>query len=320
MNRRRLIQGLAALAGGSALPLIGQDAKPLRIVVPILAGASLDTRARVIASALGERLGAQPIVENKPGAGGTIGTQFVAKAPPDGSVVLFTNSSYCINPHIYRAPGYDANKDFVPVSQAYDTAVVLVVHADVKVDSVKQLVALAKVNPDAVSYASSGVGSVPHLAMEWFNELAGIQPLHVPFKGDAQALTDLVGGRVQMMVSGIPAALPHIRSGKLRALAVSTRRRVAALPEVPTVGESGYPDYDLSVWAGFFAPAGTPKPVLEKLTREIGLALTAPTVKKHMDETGAVAVGGSSADFAALVSREMLRYGRLAKKLALAVD
>jgi len=202
--------------------------KQLRIVVPVAAGSSLDARARIIAHALGERLKVQPIVENKPGAGGTIGSAFVAKAPADGTTLLFTNDSVVINPHVYRDPGYDALKDLAPITQAYTAAMVLVAYPGFKGTSVRELIALARKEPEAVTYGSSGNGGLPHLAMEVFNRAAGIRLVHIAYKGDSQALADIIAGRVSVMVSGIPAALPQIKSGSLRALGVTTGHRARA--------------------------------------------------------------------------------------------
>jgi tripartite-type tricarboxylate transporter receptor subunit TctC len=294
--------------------------KPIRIIVPLAAGSSLDSRARVIAQALGKRLKQQPMVENRPGAGSAIGAAYVAKSAPDGSTLLFTNDSVVINPHVYRDAGYDVIKDFVPVTQAYTAAMVLVVNPGVRASSVKQLIALARATPGGLTYGSSGNAGLPHLAMEVFAKGAGIEVLHVPYKGDAQALNDILGGRIPAMISGIPAALPQVQAGKLRALAVTTLGRISVLPDVPTVAESGLPGYDVGAWTGFFAPAGTPPAMVAALNGELVAALNTPEVKAHLVATGGTVVGNSPSQFSVFVQREFERYGKLVKEIGLKAD
>jgi tripartite-type tricarboxylate transporter receptor subunit TctC len=289
----------------------------IRILVPVTAGSSLDARARVIAEAIGQRLKQRVIVENRPGAGGIIAALAVARSKPDGSTLLFTNNSHVISPHIYPNPGYDPIRDFAPVAQAYVSGMVLVAHPNLQVASLKELVALARGESKAPSYASSGTGGLPHLATELFKQVAGIELLHVPYRGDGQALTDVLAGRVPVMMSGYVVALPHIRAGKLRALAVTSRSRAGILPEVPTIVESGYPAYELDTWTGFFAPAGTSPALIDNLNREIAAALASPAVQAHLAATGAEAAVTSPAEFAAFVRREWETYGKLVRKLRL---
>ncbi len=289
----------------------------IRIVVPVTAGSSLDARARVIADAIGQRLKRRIIVENRSGAGGTIGALAVARSRPDGSTLLFTNNSHVVSPHIYPSAGYDPVKDFAPVAQAYVSGMVLVAHPDLKVGSLKELVALARGQPQAPSYASSGAGGLPHLATELFKQVAGIDLLHIPYRGDGQALTDVLAGRVPLMMSGYVVALPHIQAGKLRALAVTSRQRADILPQVPTIAESGYQTYVLDTWTGFFAPARTSTEVVAELNREIAAALATPAVREHLAATGAQAAVTSPAEFAAFVREEWGSYGKLVRKLKL---
>ncbi len=289
----------------------------IRIIVPVTAGSSLDARGRVIADAIGQRLKQRVIVENRPGAGGIIGALAVAHSKPDGSTLLFTNNSHVISPHIYPNAGYDPIRDFTPVTQAYVSGMVLSAHPSLGVTSVKELVALARRESQAPSYASSGTGGLPHLAAELFKQVAGIELLHVPYRGDGQALTDVLAGRVPVMMSGYVVALPHIRAGNLRALAVTSRTRAAILPEVPTIVESGYPTYDLETWTGFFAPAGMSAELIDKLNRVIAAALATPTVQAHLAATGAEAAVTSPAAFAAFVRQEWETYGKLVRKLRL---
>jgi tripartite-type tricarboxylate transporter receptor subunit TctC len=289
----------------------------IRILVPVTAGSSLDARARVIADAIGQRLKRRVIVENRPGAGGTIGTLAAARSKPDGSALLFTNNSHVVSPHVYANPGYDPIIDFAPVAQAYVSGMVLVAHPSLQVASLKELVALARGQTQPPSYASSGTGSLPHLATELFRQVAGIDLLHIPYRGDGQALTDVLAGRVPLMMSGYVVATPHIRAGKLRALAVTSPRRAEILPEVPTIAESGYPTYVLDTWTGFFAPAGTPAEVIDKLHHEIAAALATPAVQAQLAATGAQAAVTSPTEFAAFVRREWKTYGELVRKLQL---
>jgi tripartite-type tricarboxylate transporter receptor subunit TctC len=292
----------------------------IRILVPVTAGSSLDARARIIAEAIGQRLKQRVIVENRPGAGGTIGALAVARSKPNGSTLLFTNNSHVVSPHIYTNAGYDPINDFAPVAQAYVSGMVLVAHLSLQVASLKELVALARGQSQPPSYASSGTGGLPHLATELFKQVAGIELLHVPYRGDGQALADVLAGRVPLMMSGYVVALPHIRAGKLRALAVTSRSRAGILPEVPTIVESGYPAYTLDTWTGFFASAGTSAAMIDKLNREIAGALATPSVQVHLAATGAEAAVTSPAEFAAFVRREWETYGKLVRKLRLTAE
>ena len=289
----------------------------IRILVPVTAGSTLDARARVIADAIGQRLKQRVIVENRPGAGGIIGALAVARSKPDGSTLLFTNNSHVISPHIYPNAGYDPIRDFAPVAQAYVSGMVLVAHPNLQVASVSELVALARNEPKALSYASSGTGGLPHLAAELFKQVAGIELLHVPYRGDGQALNDVLAGRVPVMMSGYIVVLPHVRAGKLRALAVTSYQRTRILAEVPTIVESGYPAYKLDKWTGFFAPAGTSAGLIDKLNREIAAALATPAVQAQFAATGAEAAVTSPAEFAAFVRQEWEIYGSLVRKLRL---
>ena len=304
-----------------AAPGVRADTLPsdIRIVVPVTAGSSLDARARVIAEALGQRIKQRVIIDNRPGAGGTIGALATAKARADGSTLLFTNNSHVISPHIYPKPGYDVINDFTPITKAYVSGMVLVVHPVLQVRTLKELVALAS-GVSTLSYASSGNGSVPHLATELFKHLSGANLLHVPYRGDGQALSDVLAGRVPVMMSGYVVAAQHINTGKLRALAVTSARRSNILPGVPTFAEAGYPDYALETWTGFFAPSGTPTGVIALLNREIAAALAMPSVQAHLLATGAESAVTSPAEFAAFIRKEWESYGKLATTLNLTTE
>ncbi len=292
----------------------------IRIVVPVTAGSSLDARARVIADAVGQQIQRRMIVENRPGAGGTIGTLLVARSKPDGSTLLFTNNSHVISPHVYPDPGFDPIKDFAPVSQAYVAGMVLVAHPGLGVTTLNQLVALARGRSQPPSYASSGTGALPHLATELFKRAAGVDLLHVPYRGDGQALTDVLAGRVPLMMGGYVVAIPHIRAGKLRALAVTSRQRASILKDVPTIAEAGYPSYAVDAWTGFFAPAGTPVAVVDRFNRAIAAALATPSVQAHLAATGASSAAGPPGEFAVFVQQEWERYGKLVRELELKAE
>ena len=319
-----------AFAGALLVPLLGMAAcfqiasaaaqelpDVIRVVVPLAAGSSLDSRARMIAEVLGKRLQRRVLVENRPGAGGSVGTLYVARAKPDGATLLFVNSSHVINPHIYPNAGYDALKDFVLVSPGYDSGLVIVAHPDLKVSSVKELVAAAKAAREPFSFASSGTGGLPHIAMEMFTEAAGLDMVHVPYRGDGQAMTDVLPGRVPLVASGYPAAVPHVKAGKLRALAVTSGKRTGILPDVPTVAEAGYPAATLDVWTAFFAPAKTPPALLERYGKELRAALATPALQEQFTATGAQAMTMSNAELTAFMGKEFERYGRIVRKLGL---
>ena len=319
MNRRRLLGLLAAssLLPGAARAAEAELPETLRLVVPLAAGSSLDARGRMVAEALGRRLQRRVMVDNRPGAGGSVGSLHVARARPDGSTLLFINNSHVVNPHIYPGAGYDALRDFALVAPAYDTGLVLVTHPDVRASSVRELVTLARSRGEPLAYASSGTGGMPHIAMELFLEAAGIDMTHVPYRGDGQALTDVLPGRVPLMISGYPAAQPHLKAGKLRALAVTSSRRTAIFPDVPTLAEAGFPAATLDVWTAVFAPARTPAAVVERLGRELRAAMATPALLEQFAATGAQAITASNADMTALIVREHERYARTVKKLGL---
>lgn len=290
---------------------------PIRVIVPVAAGSSLDARARVISNALGKRLQRRVLVENRPGAGGVVGTLSVARAKPDGSILLFTNNAHVIGAHVHRDPGFDPVRDFAPISSVYESGMVLVAHPDLRVSSVKELVALGRGQGASLNYGSSGTGSLPHLGMEVFLRAAGLAFTHVPYKGDSQALTDVLPGRVPLMVSGYPASMPSIQAGTLRALAVTSPSRASVLPDVPTIAEAGYPDATVNVWAGFFAPARTPPAIVDRLNRALAEALATPAVQEHLVSTGAKSWTTTPASFATFIVQENARYAKLVTELGL---
>lgn len=312
-----LVQLGAAQAQSQA---IKYPVKPIRVIVPYAPGGSGDVVARLIGPKLTEVWGQQVIVESKAGASGMIGTELVAKAAPDGyTLLLATDIQFAINPALYPKIGYDPEKDFEPVTQAAFIEFVLAVPASLQVNSVAELVARAKSNPGKLNYASSGTGSTHHLTIELFKSLAEIDVTHIPYKGSGQAMPDLIGGQVQMMYLGLSQSLPHIRSGKLRGLAVGSAKRLRAVPDIPTLAES-YPGFEANAWWGFFAPAGTPKEIITKLNTEIVRILRSPEVAQRLSEGGLEPVGNTPKEVTARMRSDREKWGRTIKQANLKVE
>ncbi|MCC6870383.1 MAG: tripartite tricarboxylate transporter substrate binding protein [Burkholderiales bacterium] len=282
---------------------------PMRIIVPFAPGGSTDVMARMVAEGLATRLHQQAVVENKAGAGGNIGADLVAKAAPDGyTLVMGSIGTHATNSLIYPQMPYDTVKDFVPVTQVARVTLVLVVHPSLPVQSVKELIALVKSEPGKFNYASGGIGASQHLAAELFKYMTGTSMAHVPYKGSAGALSDLLGGRVTIMFADLPLVLAHIQQGKLRALAVGDAKRSPALPDVPTVAEAGVPNFEATAWYGLFAPAQTPAPIVAKLQSEVAAILKQPDVRKRMTELGATPIGSTPQEFQAFQAAEIKRW------------
>ncbi|HYC37484.1 MAG TPA: tripartite tricarboxylate transporter substrate binding protein [Usitatibacter sp.] len=307
------------VAGGSAH---AQDYpnKAVRIVLPFSAGGSSDPVARLIARHLTTAFGQPFVVENRPGAGGNIGSDIVAKSAPDGYTLLFTAGSFAINPSLYSKLPFDPAKDFDPVVHVATLSGILVVHPSVPASNVKELIQLARSKPGGVNYASAGSGTVPHLAGELFRAAAKIEMTHVPYKGSNPALSDLIGGQVQVMFANMPGTLQHVKAGRLKVLAVTGARRSELLPDVPTIGESGLPGYEATNWYGVFAPAGTPPAIVARLNAEINKAMAAPEFLDHMRLEGAEAIGGSPAQFRSFFRGEMERWAPVVKSAGVKVD
>src|SRR6185503_8974487 len=275
---------LLALAGSAA----AQDypTKPVRLIIPFPPGGSNDVIGRMIATQLGERLGKQVVVDNLGGAGGVLGTEVAAGAAPDGYTILVVSLAYTVNPWLYKLK-YDPLKSFVPVAMLASGANVLTVHPSVPVNSLEELIALAKQKPGELNYASAGAGSFQHLGSELFKLMAGVDIVHVPFKGGGPAMIDVVGGHSQVLVSSLVQTGAHIRSGKLKALGVGSAKRSPLFPDVPTIAEAGVPGYEMANWWGILAPAGTPQPIVDKLAKEIGAVLSSSETQKHFAAEGA---------------------------------
>lgn len=316
-GRRRLLGAAVAATLAAALPAHAQvfPAKPIRIVVPFAPGGGNDVFARQLATQLGTLLGVQVLVENRPGAGGTVGTDAAARSPADGYTLLLGHTgTLAINPVLYRKLPYDARNAFVPVAPLAAAPLVLLVPAASALRTVADVIARAKAAPGKLAYASSGNGTGGHLAGELFEETAGVKLLHIPYKGTAPAMTDLLGGQLDLMFGVIPPALPHIEAGKLRAIAVTGPKRSPRLPQVPTVAESGLAGYESLLAYGLVAPRGTPDAVLKTLGDAVAKAVESPALRQAFEAEGAVPLAGSAASFAAQMQAESAKWGRIIEK------
>ena len=295
-------------------PAAAQDypRKQIELVVPFVAGGTTDNIARLMAQRFSESWGQTVVVNNRPGGGSTIGTNAVAKAPPDGHTLLVTTIGFAINAGLQKLP-YDPIGDFTPITELASLPLVLVVHASVPATNLQEFIALAKSKPGGWDYASSGTGTSPHLAAEMFKSMAGIELVHVPFKGNAEAMNSLMGGHVKIYFALVPAVLQHIKAGTLRPLAVTTDQRLPYLPDVPTIAELGFPGYEISSWQGVFAPAGTPKDVVLKINGELVRMLKVPEVHGRISHEGADPVGSTPEAFAQRVKSEITKWSKVIK-------
>jgi tripartite-type tricarboxylate transporter receptor subunit TctC len=310
----RSVTAVLAAALLLAAPAAAQyPAKPVRFIVPSSAGGGTDIIARALAQKLSEALGQQFVVENRPGAGQMIGIELAARAPADGHTILMTASTLAINPIMYKKVSYDPLRDFAPITQAASLPNVLVVHPSLPVKSVAELIALAKREPGKIAYASAGVGTSPQMSVELLKSLAGIDLLHVPYKGTGPGVIDVLAGQVKVMTPNVLTALPHIKSGRLRALAVTGAKRSEALPGVPTMAEAGVPGYESVQWYGVLAPAGTPREIVQRLYAEIAKALHAGEVRERLAADGAEPVGSTPEEFAAFIRAEIAKWSKVAK-------
>ncbi|MBI2735373.1 MAG: tripartite tricarboxylate transporter substrate binding protein [Rhodospirillales bacterium] len=304
----------SALAGAlfTAVPAFAQGwpSRPIRYVVPFAAGAGvLDIMARIVAQHLGEKIGQQVVVDNKPGAGGNVGAEIVAKAAPDGYTMLMANTALTVAPYLYARMTFDPLTDLVPVTMVNSAPLMLVVHPSLPVTSVKEFLAYAKANPGKLNYGSGGIGTTPFLATELLKSMTGINAVHVPYKGGAPALADLVAGQIAFMIENVPGTLPMVKDGKLRALAITSRKRSPLAPDLPTIAEAGVPDYEMAGWNGIFLPKGTPDEIAGKLHAALTAVLRAKPVEEQMAALGAEAIGNRQATFAAFVKSESVRWG-----------
>ncbi|MET0509285.1 MAG: tripartite tricarboxylate transporter substrate binding protein [Burkholderiaceae bacterium] len=307
--------GLAGPAGAQNWP-----AKPVRFIVPFPPGGPVDTVARATAHRLSELWGQQTIVDNRAGAGGILGAEIAAKAPADGYTVFVCSIHHSVIPSLKPRIGYDIRKDFVPLSFGARFPIVLVAHPSLPAKNIAELIALAKKEPDKLAFASAGNGGGTHLAGELFNMMAGIKLLHVPYKGSAPAMTDVLANQVPLMFADGPTALPQVKAGKVKALGVGNSQRSELFPDVPTIAEQGLPEYDAYSWAAFVAPAGTPPPIVSRLSADIGRALADPEVKRRLYEAGAEAAPTTAESFGRMLAEELEKWSKVVRTANIQAD
>jgi tripartite-type tricarboxylate transporter receptor subunit TctC len=320
LSRRTAVLALLSFASCAALAQ-AYPSRPIRLIVPFPAGGGTDIIAREVANKVAAQQGWTLVVDNKPGSGGNLGVDAAAKAAPDGyTLVLGQTSNLAINPTLYAKLPYNPQKDLAPIGLVASSPLVLVVAADSPYRTLADVVAAGKARPDAINYASSGSGTVAHLAVEQFQKIAGVRFTHVPYKGAAQGVTDLIGGQIQLYMSSVPTLIGHIRNGKMRALAVSSDKRVNDLPDVPTIAESGYKGFEAVTWFGIAGPAAMPKDAVAKLNAAFNKALQDPEVKKKLEGQGADVLGGTPEQFGKLIQDDIVRWGKVVKDSGAKVD
>jgi tripartite-type tricarboxylate transporter receptor subunit TctC len=296
-------------------------ARPVRLIVPFSAGGATDVIARLAGLKMGESLGQQFTIDNRPGANGNIGTEMAVKSPADGyTIVMSYDGTLAINPATYRKLPFDPAKDLAPIASIAQVPLIMVVHPSVPANTLAEFVAYAKANPGKVNYSSAGPGSPGHLTGELLKARAGIEMVHISYKGGGQAVQDLVGGQIQMLLTGLPTVEGFLKSGKLRALAFTSPKRVSSAPTVPTLAESGYPGFVVQSWYGILAPAGTPADVIRKLNGEVNKLLQLPEVKERLVSLGLEATGGSPEDFARVIREDTVRWAKVVADAGIKVD
>ncbi len=322
MTDLKIVTLALAVTFAAAAPAHAQSYpnKPIRYVVGLAAGGPTDVMARIFAAKLSEVLGQTIIVENRVGAGGSIAGEIVAKATPDGYTLFNAGNTLAINAVLRKHLPYDALKDFTPIALLMTVPNVLIVHPSVPAKSVSELIAYAKANPGKINYGSSGVGASPHLSMELLKSMTGIDLVHVPYKGSAPATVDLLGGQIRAMFDNLPGQIGNIKSGKVRALGVSSARRNAQVPDVPTIMESGLPEFEVTVWYGMWGPAGIPRPIVAKLNASALQVMNAPDVRQRVGELGADPAPSTPAQLGALLRTELQRWTRVVKEAGIPTE
>ena len=310
-----LLAGATSMAGAQAFPT-----RPIRIIAPYVPGGGVDFVARVIAAKLSETIGQQVIVENRPGGGTNIGSEMVVRSAPDGYMLLLGGVPNTANMTLFKKPPYDVVKDFAPVTQTTIAPNILAVHPSVPVRSVKDLIALAKSRRGELTFASAGIGSSNHLSGEQFRIMAGLDIVHVPYKGGGAAVTDLLAGQVSMYFGTTPSTVPHVRTGRLRALAVTSAQRSRATPDIPTMSETALPGFEQSAWHGILAPAGTPPAVIARLNSEVVRVLRQPDTIDRMAAQGVDVIGNSPAEFATFIKQDVVKYEKLVKSAGIKIE
>jgi tripartite-type tricarboxylate transporter receptor subunit TctC len=313
-----------ALSLLAASPVAGaQDnypSRPIRLIVPFAPGGGTDITARAVAIRLGESWGQTVVPDNRPGANGTIGVDVASKAAPDGYTLCMISSSHSVNVALYPKLPYDLLKDLTAITQLTSQPYAMIIHPSVPAKSVKEFIAYARTKPGAINYGSSGTGGIAHLGGAWLGSIAGISMVHVPYKGGALALTDMIAGNIQMQLGTLTLSGPHIKAGRLRALAVTTPRRWPGTPELPTMQEAGVPGFAITQWYGLITSAKTPRPLIARLNKEIARILQLPDVKEKMAADGADAVGNTPEEFNAHIRAEVAKYGKLVKEIGLKAE
>jgi tripartite-type tricarboxylate transporter receptor subunit TctC len=318
LTRRTLLGGASLLVLAAPLQAQTYPSRPIRFIVPFAAGAGvLDIMARIVGQHLGTATGQQVVIDNRPGAGGNVGAEVAAKATPDGYTMLMGAVALVVSPYLYAKLPFDPLTDLVPVTQVNSAPLMLVVHPSLPVKSVAELIAYAKARPGQLNYGSGGVGATPFLATELFKSMAGIDVTHVPYRGGAPALADLVAGQLSFMIENVPGTLPLVRDGKLRALAITSRQRLALVPDLPTMEEAGVPGYEMIGWNGIFVPKATPPEIVTRLNAELVKVLRSADVGEQLAKLGAVPVGDSPEQFGAFVKAESARWGKIIKDLGI---
>ena len=323
MNRlssRAVVVGCALCAAMPAALGQAYPTKPVRMIAASSPGSAVDIVARIVAQKLGEQLGQQVVVDNRAGAGGNLGAELAAKAAPDGYTLFMGTPAHAINTGLYRKLNYDLIRDFSPVTQVTSGQYVVVVHPSLPAKSIRELIALARGKPGQLNYASAGSGNATHLAGELFASATRIKLVHVPYKGSGPAVTDLVGGQVQLMFANLVAALPQVKTGRIRALAVTGQTRAAAAPELPTVIEAGVPGYVVTSWFGVLVPAATPRELIMKLNAELARTMSAPDVRDRLAADGAEPTTGTPEQFGAFVRAEITRWTKVVKDAGIVAE
>jgi tripartite-type tricarboxylate transporter receptor subunit TctC len=320
MNPARVIAALALALSPLQAPAQAYPKGPVHVILPFPAGGGVDAAGRILAQKLSESFGNAFVIENRGGANGNIGTEAAARSASDGSTLLFTGAGFVTNPSLYKSVPYDPVKDFDPISLMALGPNVLVVHPSLPVKSVEELIALARAQPGKIGFAGSGSGSTPHLAGELFNVMAGVQMVHIPYRGSGPAMIGLLAGEAPVMFLPAINAGPHVSGGRLRALAVTSRERLVAMPDLPTVSESGLPGYESSQWYGLLAPAGTPPQVLDLLNDRVANIMHSSDMKARMTNDGLVPIGGSREQFAAHIRSEIAKWAKVISASGAKVD
>ena len=318
MKKRNWLRSLCAaavvLVAWGGVHAQNYPSKPVRLIVPFPAGGATDLFARTLSQKLSEKLGASLVVENRPGAGGTLGSDLAAKASPDGyTLLLGFDGTMVINPHVFPKVGFDTVKDFAPIGKIGDAILILVSHPNVQAKTLQQVVSLSKTQSGGLSYGTSGTGGTPHLAGELLRQRTGANLVHIPYKGGGQALTDVLGGNIPLVYTAVAGAFPHVKSGKLHAVAVSSAQRAPSLPDVPTFIEAGLNDFDINSWVGLLAPAKTPRAIVERLNNELNAVLNDPAVRERLNTLGITASPGGPEKFGRDMARDLSRYAAVVK-------